>query len=307
MLDNLAGDPRVVPDSNNWTSYWTYPEALNHEWILTWNNETLKTNQTETTGEMIIASRSLLNADRLGNFGGADVEVHVGDVIQPYWQGGENRSMSMSCIACSEGRANPDDQPGQGVFNACKNYTENSHQSEFFDTKDDLSPGTDYTIPSLSHTLALPNETVGLCVLMLGSPQGFGTMDYTIPFPVIEAPREPHYRFNKQAPTGTSDPSIQEPVTTILATATAAPSSKGDVKGIIAGTVVSVVAVVTFLAFAGFWFWRRRRSKMKPTSSESGSLAPAGRSQDIELTHRPVAEGEEVPPAYHEVVRGDAR
>ncbi|KAF2260627.1 hypothetical protein CC78DRAFT_536292 [Lojkania enalia] len=147
--------------------------------------------------------------------------------------------------------------------------------------------------------------------MSLSSENGMDANDFTIPFPVLLTPQSPHHRFDPDYPSGTPDPSIpDDPVITTAFSylQDARPqTSNGFDKRMIPGIVIGVAAGAALIAVGCWLLWRRRGLKKKRVASpvEDGNVRTVRRvgNQDIELTHRPVEDGEDAPPAYHEVVR----
>jgi hypothetical protein len=160
----------------------------------------------------------------------------------------------------------------------------------------------------------MPNATVGICFFSLG---GSMNASWSVPFPVAQAPRQPHWRFNADHPTGVQDASI-------VASSTAVPvAGEGGRRlsgGAIAGVVIGVLVGVVLLAW--LCCWRKRKRSIPGAKGVGGGedgqsdgeavVGSRRASPQVELqtvqrggVERKVERDEEgeAPPAYHEVVR----
>lgn len=251
-----------------------------------------------------------------------------------------NRSLSLNCVVCSEGIG--DGSNGLGVFGACGNCTssnlpnfsvlpsllyhllpplsppltcyptdtQSAHISTFYTGTEPQPPRTPFTLPSLNPTLTMPDKTVGICFFSLG---GDMNSSFSVPFPVAQAQRIPHWRFNENNPIGYQDSSI---VTASTATATPGSGSDGDIGnsgdglsgGAIAGVVMGVVGGIAVFAVLAFFWWRRRKVA-KGYAKEGHREVQENRQVELQRVERGgVArrverdEDGDAPPAYHEVV-----
>lgn len=198
--------------------------------------------------------------------------------------------------------------------------TKTKNTSNRLETANDLRAGDYYTMPSLESYFPLPSDTCALCVLTLYDVMGYVTDDYSVPFPVLQESGTTAKRFNSASPTGVDDPTL--PNQTILATGQAlmdpqiVETNKPNV-GMIVGVVVGVLGGVVLLAVGAWFLWKRKKAaKTKVVKSSGSSTSEQGAEgagmgpRDVHLqrvqgvSRRPDTSTSDVPPPYHEVVRG---
>jgi len=180
-----------------------------------------------------------------------------------------------------------------------------------------LDPHGAYTIPSLAGYFPLEdaNRTCAICIANLLSKEGFQTLDYTVPFPVLEQPAYPHKRFSAEHPTGIEDPSISD----VTGSPLSEPAEHDDGNridvGMVVGVVVGVLAATMLFALLYWWMWKKRKGRAKVVNSGASSVVGqetggGNRSaQSVALmriqgvVRRPDTSAGEIPPPYHEAVR----
>ncbi|KAF2650500.1 hypothetical protein K491DRAFT_720718 [Lophiostoma macrostomum CBS 122681] len=318
---------------------WKFPTQLDTGFVATFVQNFPKNDTTWHPTDLLVgAVRNGTVVEDQSQFGQQYAVVHVGDVVEVDWKDvntdddsddedrrrrtkrrrysdrkvgrdEQDRILSLNCVVCSSGIGNGTN--GKGVFGACGNYTQSAHMQTLYEATDPQPPNTPYTIPPLNPTIDMPPETVGICFLSIGG-GGDWNSSFSAPFPVAQQPRQPHWRFNEDHPTGVEDESI---VTSSTATPLASNANAGGRRlsgGAIAGVVLGVLVGVLLLAWLCCWRTRKRPILNAKGGEENANGEAVMGSPQVELQQvqrggvaRRVERDEEgdAPPAYHEIVK----
>ncbi|KAF2734651.1 hypothetical protein EJ04DRAFT_512354 [Polyplosphaeria fusca] len=294
----------------NFTSSWTFPPPLSHDFFVSWVLSSSQTNETESTNDMIKAAVGQTNAPTPTDFGNPDIELRVGDVVVTDWADSSPRTLSLNCMVCNEGRnAGSAPRKGAGIVDACENWTSTSHISNFPRTSTSHTPNSPFAIPdSLSDIIALSPSAVALCIFSLE--QGLQALDWSVPFPVLNSGRvSAHWRFSATQPRGEEDWSILSSPSSAAGTDAGEVTGDGEGKNQ-AGIIVGVLFGIGVVSGVLIWWYQRRKRANGGGGGEEAAAARASEGRELQVlpmqTHRPVggAREEPPPPTYHEALRG---
>jgi len=329
----------MSPDETSWL----FPPALNVTFREAFSTRTRALNNSSQDSRPFSIIRAAVQdltlpqrvdpGFRNDGWGGEAAVVRVGDTVSGNFKGTNFRLFGTHCILCTAGAGN------EMIEHACSNCrlparfgrlpspksranilsdTENEHISFYSHTSGPYTALSIPDFPSLEQSAKLPNETCGLCIFILYEKQDTDTInDYSVPFPVLQAPGEQRRIFNATYPTGFTVPRTPYMPTNLLDRPSDASAHGNDSPNtkMIVGVVVGVLGG-TVLLLGILWILWRKKKKMKrctnsAVSTEDQTSGQAGRGtrnvalQRIQsLVRRPDSNASEVPPTYHEAVHG---